>query len=158
MESDREKNHLGVVDSIYIGPEPKGPMNAVDSVKAVAGRGLEGDRYFRTGEEPGDPTEEVTLIEIEPIEAAPAEHGLDLVPADMRRNVVTRGVKLRDLIGKKFSVGEVRLEALEDNPPCKHLQKLAGKPLLKPMIEVGGVRARILETGTIRPGDKVVLD
>lgn len=157
MANGATTDHLGVVDSIYIGPEPSGPMNAVDSVKAVAGRGLEGDRYFRTGEKPGDPTEEITLVEIEPIEAAPAEHGLELVPADMRRNVVTRGVKLGDLIGKTFRVGEVKLEALEDNPPCKHLQKLAGKPLLKPMIEVGGVRARILETGTIRPGDNIVL-
>jgi MOSC domain-containing protein YiiM len=146
---------LGRVDSIYIGPLDAGPMNSVESVNAVAGRGLEGDRYFRTGDEPGDPTEEVTLIEAEPIENARRDHDLDIEPADMRRNIVTRGVTLRDLIGKKFTVGVVQLEGLEDNPPCKHLQKLAGKPLLKPMIEKGGIRARILEGGTIRPGDQI---
>jgi MOSC domain-containing protein YiiM len=148
---------LGKVDAIYIGPVDEGPMNSVASVNAVAGRGLEGDRYFRSGDEPGDPTEEVTLIEAEPIENAPRDHELDIEPADMRRNIVTRGVVLRDLIGKTFSVGPVTLEGLEDNPPCKHLQKLAGKPLLKPMIEKGGIRARIVEGGTIKPGDAVAL-
>ena len=146
---------LGTVDSIYIGPEPEGPMNLVDSVRAVAGRGLEGDRYFHSGDGPGDPTEEITLIEIEPLEQAPTEHDLDVEPADMRRNIVTRGVTLRDLLGKRFWVGGVQLEGLEDNPPCKHLQKLAAKPLLKPLIDNGGIRARILDGGTIRAGDTI---
>lgn len=149
---------LGKVDAILIGPEDAGPMHSVPDVNAVAGRGLEGDRYFHNGEEPGDPTEEVTLIEAEPIEDATRDHGLDLTPADMRRNIVTRGIELRELIGKTFSVGEVRLEGLKDNPPCKHLQKLAGKPLLKPMIEKGGIRARIVEGGTVRVGDAISLD
>jgi MOSC domain-containing protein YiiM len=149
---------LGKVDSIYIGPEDEGPMHSVGSVNAVAGRGLEGDRYFHAGDDPGDPTEEVTLIEVEPLENSAPEHGLEITPEDMRRNIVTRGVRLRDLIGKKFIVGEVRVEALEDNPPCRHLQKLAGKEILKPMIEKGGVRGRIVESGTIRVGDAISLE
>jgi MOSC domain-containing protein YiiM len=148
---------LGKVETILIGPVDEGPMQRVGEVNAVAGRGLEGDRYFHPGDDPGDPTEEITLIEVEPIESAAAEHGLELVPEDMRRNIVTRGVELRALIGKRFTIGEVEIEALEDNPPCRHLQKLADKPLLKPMIEKGGVRGRIVRGGTIRAGDPITL-
>lgn len=145
----------GRVDSIYIATEKGAPVELVQSVRAVAGAGLEGDRYFHPSDEPGDPTEEITLVEVEPLEDAPRAHGLQVDPADMRRNIVTRGVVLRDLVGKEFTVGEVRLEGLEDNPPCRRLQKLAGKPLLKPLIENGGIRARIVEGGTIRAGDPI---
>jgi MOSC domain-containing protein YiiM len=149
---------LGSVDSLYIGPEEGGPVSRVDSVVAVAGRGLEGDRYFHTVDGPHDPSLEITLIEVEPLERAPEEHGLDVEPVDMRRNIVTRGVTLRDLIGKEFTVGEVRIEALEDNPPCRHLVGLVGKPVLKPLIDKGGVRGRIVTSGTIRPGDVIAID
>lgn len=149
---------LGRVDSIYIGPEDEAPMQPVGAVDAVAGRGLEGDRYFHGNDQPGDPTEEITLIEVEPIDRAPSEHGLYITPADMRRNIVTRGVDLRALVGRKFRVGDVLVEALEENPPCRHLQHLAGKELLKPMIDDGGVRGRIVEGGSIREGDRITLD
>lgn len=149
---------LGKVEALFIGPEEGGPITGVESVNAVAGRGLEGDRYYYSGDGEHDPTLEITLVEIEPLENAPDRHGLDVEPIDMRRNVVTRGVTLRDLIGKQFTVGEVRVEGLEDNPPCRHLSKLAGKDLLKPLIENGGIRGRIVSGGTIRPGDAVALD
>src|SRR5687767_13664056 len=97
---------LGTVHSLYMGPEERGVVSRVDSLHAVAGRGIEGDRYFHTGDGPHDESLEITLIEIEPLERAPVEHGLDVEPVDMRRNIVTRGVKLRELIGKRFSVGE----------------------------------------------------
>lgn len=130
-------------------------MRSVESVRAVAGRGLEGDRYFHAAQEEGDPSLEITLIELESIEGVAADHGLAVEPVEMRRNIVTSGVKLRDLLGKQFSVGEVRLEGLADNPPCKRLERLTGKPVLKPFIEKGGIRARIVRTGTIKPGDEV---
>lgn len=147
---------LGKVESLFIGPEEGGPVTGVDSVSAVAGHGLEGDRYFYSGKGKHDPTLEITLVQIEPLENAPAE--LDVKPIEMRRNIVTRGVTLRDLIGKEFDVGEVRIEALEDNPPCRRLSRLAGKALLKPLIEFGGIRGRIVRSGTIRPGDAIVVD
>lgn len=140
------------VTAIYIGPEDEGPMHRVPEIEAVAGRGLRGDRYFQPAEG-GDPTEEVTLVALEGIEAAAAESGLDITPEDTRRNLVTAGVELDELLGKRFTVGEVELEGLEPNPPCKHLVKVTGKDLLKPLIERGGIRARIHRGGTVREGD-----
>ena len=147
----------GRVASIYIGPEPEGPMQAVQGVVAVAGRGLEGDRYFQPAG--GDPDKEITLIESEAIAAAADESGVDIRAEDARRNVVTEGVRLDELVGETFRVGEVEVEAIEPNPPCNHLQQLAGKPLLRPLARRGGVRGRIVTGGTIevgapiRPGD-----
>ena len=119
----------GRVVGIYIGPEPERPMRPLAEVGAVAGRGLEGDRYFQPVEN-GDPTTEITLIESEAIEAAAAESGVDIRPEDTRRNVITSGVGLDDLVGERLWLGEVEVEALEPNPPCRHLAELAGKPLL----------------------------
>jgi MOSC domain-containing protein YiiM len=148
----------GRVEVVLIGPQPQQPMQAVDSVNAIAGQGLEGDRYFRNDDTPPEerePTEEVTLIEMEGIEAAGLDSGIDIRPEDMRRNIVTRGVSLDELIGKRFSVGAVELEGMEDNPPCAHLERVSKKKVLKPMIERGGIRARIVKTGEIRPGDPI---
>lgn len=150
----------GEVAAVYIGPVPEGPMKQVESVKAVAGKGLEGDRYFQDDDVPPqerDPTVEVTLIETEGIEAARAESGIDILPQDSRRNIHTHGVRLDELLGKRFLVGEVQLEGLEHNPPCAHLQRLADKKLLKPLVERGGIRARIVAGGTIKQGDAVRL-
>jgi MOSC domain-containing protein YiiM len=147
----------GSVVEIYIGPEFEQPMRAVKSVNAVAGRGLEGDRYFHDGAPEGEhiPSEEVTLIEIEAIEAARRDHEADFGPEDTRRNLVTRGVTLKDLLGHRFSVGPVELEGLEPNPPCSHLERVSKKRILKPLINGGGIRARILTGGPIRTGDRI---
>jgi MOSC domain-containing protein YiiM len=144
----------GRVVGIFIGPEPEKPMRNVTHVTAVAGRGLEGDRYFQPGEN-GDPTAEITLIESEAIEVAAAESGVDIRPADTRRNIITSGVRLDDLLGKKFRLGEVEVEALEPNPPCRHLAELAGKPLLRPLARRGGVRGRIVKGGRLETGDPI---
>ena len=148
----------GSVVEIYIGPEFEQPMKSMDSVEAVAGGGLSGDRYFREADVPDserDPTEEVTLIESEAIETARRDHGLDLEARDTRRNIVTRGVTLESLLGQTFFVGDVELEGLEPNPPCSHLERVSGKKLLKPLIKGGGIRARIVKSGSIRVGDPV---
>ncbi|HJR44965.1 MAG TPA: MOSC domain-containing protein [Actinomycetota bacterium] len=149
----------GTVDSVYIGPRAKEPMQRVDEVKAVAGRGLEGDRYFNLGgsfsEDEHLPKREVTLIEAESLEAAGAEAGVQLDPADSRRNIVTRGVPLNHLVDTEFSVGEVRLRGIKLAEPCAHLARVAGKGLLKPLIHRAGLRAQILNDGVIRSGDTV---
>ena len=145
----------GLVAQIFIGPDAGAPMKRVEEVGAITGKGLEGDRYFDAGDEGHDPSLEVTLFSAEGIEAGRATDGLDIDPEDMRRNLMTEGVSLSSLIGRRFSVGEVQLEGLEENPPCAHLQRLAGKPLLKPMIDNGGIRARIIVSGTIRVGDEI---
>jgi MOSC domain-containing protein YiiM len=149
----------GKVVGLFIGPVDEGPIEIRESVVAVAGRGLEGDRYFQPEEESErDATEEVTLFESEGIEMGRSESGIDIRPEDMRRNIMTQGVHLRGLIAKTFWIGEVQLEGLEDNPPCRHLQGLAGKALLKPMIERGGIRARILQGGSVATGDPIRAD
>ena len=151
----------GSVVEIYIGPEFEQPMHAVQRVEAIAGGGLTGDRYFRGEDAPAeerDPTEEVTLIESEAIEAARREHDIDFGAADTRRNIVTSGVTLDELLGRRFYVGEVELEGLEPNPPCSHLERITGKKLLKPLINGGGIRARILRSGSIHVGDPVRSD
>jgi len=145
----------GRVVEIYVGPEPEGPVEQVDEVRAVAGRGLEGDRYFQPAEN-GIPDKEITLIESEAIAAAAEESDVDIQPPDARRNVVTAGVRLDELVGKTFAVGDVEIEAIEPNPPCSHLQKLAGKPLLKPLARRGGVRGRIVRGGVLRVGDPII--
>ena len=149
----------GTVDSLYIGPRPKEPMQRVDEVRAVAGKGLEGDRYFNLAgsfsEKEHLPKREVTLIESEAIEAAGAEAGLDLDPADTRRNLVTRGVPLHHLVDVEFTVGEVRLRGVKLAEPCAHLARVAGKGLLKPLIHRGGLRAQLLSDGVIHEGDMV---
>jgi MOSC domain-containing protein YiiM len=144
----------GRVTAIQIGPEASRSMRPVPEVVAVAGRGLEGDRYFQPGEN-GDPTAEITLIESEAIEAAAAESGVDIRLEDTRRNIITSGVRLATLLGKRFWVGEVEVEALEPNPPCRHLERLAGKPLLKPLAYRGGLRGRIVTGGRIAAGDPI---
>ena len=109
----------GQVEAIHIAPEAAGPAAAVPSVRAVAGRGLEGDRYFRRAgtysRHPGN-GREVTLIEAEVIEALARDTGIVLEPGASRRNLVTRSVPLNDLVGVRFRVGEVVLEGTRDGP------------------------------------------
>ena len=146
----------GRVAGLYIGPEFSEPMTGPPSIKAVEGRGIEGDRYFER--EPSgdhDPTLEITLIELEAIESARSEYDIEFGPEDTRRNIVTKGIRLEELLGKIFTVGEVQIEALERNPPCAHLVRLTEKKLLKPLIHRGGVRGRIVTTGTIKLGDPI---
>ena len=153
MESGR------VVD-IFIGSEFTGPVTSVDSVKAVAGRGLEGDRYYHRAEEAhqSHPEEEITLIESEAIAAAQAETHVVFGPADTRRNIVTSGVRLDELVGRKLTVGEVEIEALELNPACAYLVRITKKRFLPQLIHRGGIRGRIVSTGVIRRGDVIRTD
>ncbi|HVL38953.1 MAG TPA: MOSC domain-containing protein [Fimbriimonadaceae bacterium] len=147
----------GVVVHIVVGAEERGPVEEVSAVRAVAGLGLEGDRYYRRHAN-GDhnPENEITLVTLEGIQAAARDAGFDLTPLDVRRNIVTQGIDLDRLIGSKVRVGEVEIEALGPNPPCRYLQELVEKPLLKPMIGRGGVRGRIVTSGTIKVGDSVI--
>ena len=144
----------GSVVGIYIGAEESGPVTSRDDVEAVAGHGLKGDRYF--SEEGWDePKHELTLVEIEALEGANREYDLDLKPEDMRRQIVTRGLALNHLVGRDFTVGEVRCRGIKIANPCSHLQKLTGKKVLKTMMHRGGLRAQIIESGTIRVGDPI---
>jgi MOSC domain-containing protein YiiM len=148
----------GVVASIHIADSPSGPTRPVPEILAVAGRGLEGDRYFAgTGswsDHPGG-GREVTLIESEAIEALERDHGVSIDPGDARRNIVTQGVALNHLVGRGFAVGEVRLRGLRLCEPCGHLEKLTRRGVREGLVHRGGLRAEIVAGGMIRPGDPI---
>jgi MOSC domain-containing protein YiiM len=147
----------GRVESIHIAPAAKAPTRAVDQADAVAGVGLEGDRYaLRQGTffKP-EPDFELTLIEAEALEALKRDYEIELAPGDARRNLVTRGVALNHLVGKEFRIGDVRIRGIRLCEPCSHLQALVGRPVIKGLRHRGGLRAQILSTGTVHAGDAV---
>jgi MOSC domain-containing protein YiiM len=148
----------GRVEGIFIAPTGGEPMRSVAEVLAVAGEGLEGDRYFsRVGtwsDRPGT-GRAVTLIESEAVEQAGRDHGFEMPAGDVRRNIVTRGVPLNHLVGKEFTVGNVRLRGMRLCEPCAYVAELTGHPLVKALTHRGGLRAEIVEGGTILVGDPV---
>ena len=148
----------GRVEGIFIAPDFEAPLHEVPEVVATAGKGLEGDRYYRDNlpeKERDEPGREITLIEAESLERLAEETGIVLAPGESRRQVVTRGVRLLELVGKRFMVGEVECVGVEDNPSCNHLQKLTQPGVLRGLARSGGIRGDILSGGTIRPGDTI---
>jgi len=150
----------GTLEWIHLADREGGPVRAVESVRALAGIGLEGDRYAIPPEdrETDDDVLDVTLVEAEQIEWLAAETGIRLEPGATRRNLTTRGVRLNDLVGRTFRVGAVRVEGVELCEPCNHLQEMVGRPILRPMIHRAGLRARLLDDGALRVGDPIVID
>lgn len=154
----------GLVLAIYTAPDSESPMEPQHEVQAVRGRGLIGDRYFnRTGRFsvdplPGREITELTLIEGEVIEWIRREWQLDVRDEDSRRNLVTWGVALNELIGQEFSIGEVRLRGAGLCEPCVSLVKSTEhRNLLRALVHKGGLRAQILNDGTIEVGARVRL-
>jgi MOSC domain-containing protein YiiM len=148
----------GEVVSIHVAAEPMAAMERRAQVKAVSGSGLEGDRYFLgTGTFSKSPGKgrEVTLIEVEAIEALEREKNISLDPGEARRNLVTRGVPLNHLVGREFQVGEVRLRGTRLCEPCSHLEGLTREGVLTGLVHRGGLRADIISGGAIRVGDAI---
>jgi MOSC domain-containing protein YiiM len=148
------------VEAICITGPGSGPMRSVAEVEAVANTGLRGDRYADGvgfySPRPTDPgAREVTLFEAEVLDLLRQQYGIDLAPDQHRRNLTVRGIRLNDLPGERILVGDVVLEGVRDCPPCEHLQELLGKPVLQPLVNRGGLRARIVVGGTLRVGDAV---
>ena len=148
----------GVVVSIHISPRAADTMKSVPEVRAVSGRGLEGDRYHdRTGtySNSGGPHRELTLIEEEAVDALRRDYEIELNDGESRRNIVTRGVALNHLVGREFRVGEVTARGLRLCEPCGHLEQMTGRRVRAGLVHRGGLRAEILTTGTIRIGDPI---
>ena len=149
----------GSVEGIYIAAEAEGPARPVESARAVAGRGLEGDRYFAgdgTFYKEQKPGQDLTLIEAEAIEALAREDGIELGPGESRRNVVTRGIALNDLVGRRFTVGQVECVGQRLCDPCSHLERITKPGVLEGLANRGGLRADIVTGGEIAVGDVVV--
>jgi MOSC domain-containing protein YiiM len=142
----------GRVEEINIGPEEQLPA-PVERVRALAGRGLEGNRYFYDDAPSG---RALTLIAAEEIEAFNAETGIPLTAAESRRNVLVRGIDVNALVGKRFRIGEVECLGVELCEPCKHLESLTYPGVVKGMVHRAGLNADILSDGEIAVGDPVV--
>ena len=149
---DSARTQPGSIEEILLAG-PKGtPRDSVSSVQAVAGMGLMGNRYF--GQQPGRyaADRQVTLIEAEAVEAV-RETGVPFTAMDARRNLVTRGVRLNELVGRTFRVGGAVLRGVELCHPCGHLAKLTYRGVTRDLKMRGGLRAEVLEGGEICVGD-----
>ncbi|SMO47956.1 MOSC domain-containing protein [Gracilimonas mengyeensis] len=153
----------GKVAGIFISRDEGGKITEVEDIEAVAGIGLKGDRYYSkqlsTPEEKRRPKKELTLVEFESVEILNKDGRYGTVqPGDLRRNLVTKGVHLNNLTGQTFFVGKVKVKGIELCEPCRHLEKLTGKKIMKPLVHKAGLRAQILEGGIIKKGDRIVVE
>ena len=129
-----------------------------DCIEATAACGLAGDRYatnvarHRRGY---TKVRDVTLIEEETVAALKRDHAIDVMPIQLRRNLLTRGVPLAHLVGRRFRIGSVVLEGTELAEPCRYLADLIGRPVFEPLRNRGGIRARIIEGGDLHAGDEI---
>ena len=136
----------GQVEAIRISPEHEQLPEPVDSVE-VTGEGVTGDRYFGRGD--------ITLVEAEALEAFREDSGIELSHAEIRRQVLTSGIRLNDLLGKRFRVGGVEAVGAEWCEPCNHIEGLTYPGVLKGMVHRAGLRADVVQPGRIAVGDEV---
>ena len=142
------QNHVVPVEAIHIGAPLVPELWTVDSVTAVAGKGLEGDRHFH---EDGAPSgQALTLVAAEEVEA------VGLAPGATRRQLTVRNVDVNSLVGKRFRVGEVECFGVELCEPCSHLESMTRPGIIKDLAHRAGINADILSGGVIQVGDDVV--
>ena len=145
---------MGTVVHIFVAPARGAPMRALGWAEAVADSGLVGDRYAEASIRRG-PDYQLTLIELENIKAFEAETGHVLSPDAPRRNIVTSGISLNELVGRRIRVGPVIAEGLELCEPCRLFKKRTHPEVLRFFVRKGGLRARIVAGGVISVGDSV---
>jgi len=150
----------GRVKYLIIGPEAGAPLKEVAKVTAEAGRGLVGDRYHLgcgsfNAAQFDQRVREVTLIDIAAVETCNMRLSRTLAPADFRRNIVTEGIDLSVLRGRRFRVGGTVLRWVRSAPPCRYLARLLGEDIMRGLKGVGGIRAVIEQGGEIKTGDRI---
>ena len=129
------------------------PIKEVNSIEVLANKGIVGDRHFQ---EFNDPYNQLSLIESENIDYYNTKFGLNIPYLDFRRNVITKGIQLNDLVGKKLSIGTVEIEAIDLCRPCRHLTEMLNQDnVLKEFLRKGGIRCQILSSSDINVGDKI---
>jgi MOSC domain-containing protein YiiM len=143
----------GRVAGIFISAQEGDMPDPVESVRAVAGRGLEGNRYFYDGNAPSGRA--LTLIAAEALAEGEAGSGVPLGAAESRRNVLTRGIDLNALVGRRFRVGDVECYGVELCEPCRTLEGMTRPGVVKAYVHRAGLNADILTDGEIRVGDVV---
>lgn len=151
---------MPTVCDIFLGSRKRQPMSRVDEA-TVTETGLADDRYsmglgsFSKPVEEGDAGRHMTLIESEAIAAARREFGVDWAGGLHRRNLVTSGVALNDMINRFLKIGDVVLRGERHCPPCRHLEKLTTLEAMRSLASRGGLRTRVMKAGTIRVGDAI---
>lgn len=143
-------------------PRAGSPLEPIEVAQLESGRGIVGDRYCQregtfSEKLKGSQDWEVTLIEIEEIQSYNQRQGTTWLPGDFRRNIVTRDVRLNDLVGLRFSVGGSLLEGIRLCEPCAHLGSFLGPEVVKGMVHRAGLRARICDGGQVKPGDTIAI-
>jgi hypothetical protein len=142
----------GIVEALVIAPAAAAPAHSVEAVRAVPGRGLEGDRYHEdagTFSGKGGTGRHITLVDADVLDE------IALSPSESRRNVAVRGLDLDGLLGRRFTIGEVECVGRRRCEPCAHLQRLTRPGVLRDLVHRGGLRADIVTGGEIRVGDEV---
>ena len=146
---------MGEVLRLGITKNNNQPIKEVNSIEVLANKGIIGDRHFH---EFNDPYNQLSLIESENIDDYNIRFGLNIPYLDFRRNVITKGIRLNDIVGKKLKVGSVELDAIDLCRPCRHLTEMLNqKNVLKEFLRKGGIRCQILSSSNIHVGDKIEL-
>ena len=128
-------------------------IEEVDSISILANKGIIGDRHFS---DYNDPYCQLSLIESENIDYYNTKYGLNIDYKDFRRNIITIGIKLNNLIGKRLKIGNAEVEAIDLCRPCKHLSEILNQNnIIKEFLRKGGIRCQILSSSTISIGDKI---
>jgi MOSC domain-containing protein YiiM len=159
VESAHRISFVGSVEHIHLTSAASEPMRELAGATLIAGIGIEGDRYATrrgTYSARHHIDRQITLIEVETLEALARDHGLVVAVDEHRRNLTTRGVPVAHLVGRYFRVGSCVLYGGRLNVPCKYLEELLGRPVFRPLIHRSGLNGRIIVGGTIHPGDPVL--
>ena len=128
-------------------------INEVNSINLVAGKGVIGDRHFK---DYNDPYNHLSIIESESVDEYNKRYDLNIPYLNFRRNIITRGIRLNDLIDKKILIGNVQLDVIDLCRPCRHLSDKLGKDnIIKEFLRKGGIRCGILNNGKISIGDQI---
>ena len=128
-------------------------INEVDTIEVIANKGVVGDRHYN---EFNDPYCQISLIESENIDYYNTKYGFNIAYLNFRRNVVTKGIELNDLVGKKILIGNTELEGIDLCRPCKHLTEVLNQDnIIKEFLRRGGLRCQILSSSKINVGDEI---
>jgi len=128
-------------------------IDEVESIEVIANKGIIGDRHFK---DYNDPYCQLSLIESENIDYYNYKYGLNILYTDFRRNIITKGIKLNDLVGKRLLVGNVEVEGIDLCRPCRHLTEMLDQEnILKEFLRKGGLRCQILSSSKIKVGDSI---
>tara|TARA_B100000161_G_scaffold206248_1_gene151344 strand:- start:454 stop:894 length:441 start_codon:yes stop_codon:yes gene_type:complete len=144
---------MAKVYKLGITPDNNKKIQEVETIEVIASKGIIGDRHFK---DYNDPYCQLTLIESENIDFYNTKYGLNISYVDFRRNVITKKIKLNNLIGKKFLIGKVEVEGIDLCRPCRHLSEVLNqRNILKEFLRKGGLRCRVLNSSLIKIGDEI---